>query len=389
MNITSQNYIQSLPSLIKPSLCSNSLFQILYKNAINAENKFLEYDYEQNQIIYTKQSSFTTIPEYHYIDQEIRTLIESQGCFEKKYELHIHHRKYNVFLSYPSKNPHNKSKIDDYFDECIMKIYVWLFISHYYSKQDCSETMNINIYFSSHKKIIDSRVVLDSLHVNSAFTTSCKQHTQLCLYREEEWFKVFIHETFHNLGFDFSDANETYLNHFMGQLFQVDSGNDLRVYETYCEVWAEILNCFFLSFFQCEDKNQCKKMFYNTLKEQITFSVLQIIKILKHNHTTYNDFTNITQKNVKFQEKTYVFSYYILKMILLFYCGDFEKWCVKHNTNLFQFRKNKRNFQSFGKLIQEKYKDEKIVKYIQSVEQHLQRHHLPTQLEVTMRMTLQ
>ena len=79
----------------------------------------------------------------------------------------------------------------------------------------------------------------------------------------------------------------------------------------------------------------------------------------------------------------------ILKMILLFYCGDFEKWCVKHNTNLFQFRKNKRNFQSFGKLIQEKYKDEKIVKYIQSVEQHLQRHHLPTQLEVTMRMTLQ
>ena len=53
MNITSQKYIQSLPSLIKPSLCSNSLFQLLYKNAINAENKFLEYDYQQNQIIYT------------------------------------------------------------------------------------------------------------------------------------------------------------------------------------------------------------------------------------------------------------------------------------------------------------------------------------------------
>ena len=192
---------------------------------------------------------------------------------QKKYELQIHHRKYNVFLSYPSKNIHNKSKTNDFFDECIMKIYVWLFISHYYSKQDCSKTMNINIYFSSHKKIIDSGVVLDSLHVNSAFTTSCKQDTQLCLYRKEEWFKVFIHETFHNLGFDFSDANETDLNRFMGQLFQVDGNNDLRIYETYCEVWAEILNCFFLSFFQCEDKNECRKMFYNTLKKQIIFCV--------------------------------------------------------------------------------------------------------------------
>jgi len=388
MNITSEKYIQSLPSLTNSSLCSNSLFQLLYKNAINAENHWLEYDYIQNQIVYTKQPTFTSIPDYNHIDKEIRTLIESSGCFEKKYELQIHHRKYNILLSYPSKNTHNKSKIDDFFDECIMKIYIWLFISHYYSKNDCSERMNINVYFSNHKKIIDSGVVLDSLHVNSAFTTSCKQHTQLCLYRQEEWFKVFIHETFHNLGFDFSDANEKILDHFIGQLYQVDSNNDLRIYETYCEVWAEILNCFFLSFFQCEDKNQCKKMFYNTLKKQITFSVLQTIKILKHNHTTYNDFTNTKQKNVKFQENTHVFSYYILKMILLFYCGDFEKWCVNHNTNLFQFHKNKRNYLSFGKLVQEKYKDETIIKYIQSIEQYVQRNPLPIELEVTMRMTI-
>ena len=122
----------------------------------------------QNKIAYTKQPTFTSISEYHIIDREIRTLIESQGCFEKKYELRIHHRKYNVFLSYPSKNTHNKSKIDDYFDDCIMKIYIWLFIGHYYSKHDCSEIMNINIYFSNHKKIIDLGVVLDSVHVNSA-----------------------------------------------------------------------------------------------------------------------------------------------------------------------------------------------------------------------------
>ena len=42
MNRTSQNYIQSLPSFIQPSLCSNSLFQLLYKNAMDAENEFLE-----------------------------------------------------------------------------------------------------------------------------------------------------------------------------------------------------------------------------------------------------------------------------------------------------------------------------------------------------------
>ena len=76
-------------------------------------------------------------------------------------------------------------------------------------------------------------------------------------------------------------------------------------------------------------------------------------------------------------------------MILLFNCGDFEKWCLEHNINLFQFHKNKRNFKSFSKLVQEKYKDEKLVKYIQSVQQYLQHHSLPTELEVTMRMTIQ
>ena len=130
-------------------------------------------------------------------------------------------------------------------------------------------------------------------------------------------------------------------------------------------------------------------MFHNALKNQIKFSVLQTIKILKHNHTNYNDFTNNSSKHVKFQEKTYVFSYYILKMILLFYCGDFEKWCIRHNTNIFQFHNNKQNFILFGKLVQEKYKDEKLLNYIQKIQRHVQNYSLPRELAVTMRMTVE
>jgi hypothetical protein len=64
------------------------------------------------------------------------------------------------------------------------------------------------------------------------------------LYRMEEWFKVFIHETFHCLGLDFSGMNVSNSNKQILQLFPGCSRDmDVRVYETYCEIWAETLDC--------------------------------------------------------------------------------------------------------------------------------------------------
>ena len=41
-------------------------------------------------------------------------------------------------------------------------------------------------------------------HVNSGYTYTCKENNEIVIYREEEWLKVLIHESFHAYGLDFS-----------------------------------------------------------------------------------------------------------------------------------------------------------------------------------------
>ena len=47
-------------------------------------------------------------------------------------------------------------------------------------------------------------------NVNTAFTLACSPNSEMVIFRREEWKKVFIHETFHTYGLDFSshDSNE-------------------------------------------------------------------------------------------------------------------------------------------------------------------------------------
>ena len=56
----------------------------------------------------------------------------------------------------------------------------------------------------------DSNIdIIDQIHVNTGFTTTCPVDSEIVIFREEEWFKVFIHETFHNFALDFSDMNNS------------------------------------------------------------------------------------------------------------------------------------------------------------------------------------
>ena len=64
------------------------------------------------------------------------------------------------------------------------------------------------------KKVLPSSpfVILSPTHANTAVTTTCTADGEICLFRKEEIFKVFIHETFHSLGLDFSSMSNTALN---------------------------------------------------------------------------------------------------------------------------------------------------------------------------------
>ena len=100
---------------------------------------------EEHIELYSEKCSMNHVNSHNLIDEEIRHLIENSGCFEKKYVLFLGENQYNVYLSYPSKNKRKKNEIEDYFEDCIMKIYLWLSIVQPYIRENCSKIMDIFI----------------------------------------------------------------------------------------------------------------------------------------------------------------------------------------------------------------------------------------------------
>jgi hypothetical protein len=190
-----------------------------------------------------KGSAYVNIP------SSIQRILENTMVYEQSFEFELKGKHHTIVLAYPINKNSNKFTILKYFFESIFKIYVWLYIAYEFSPKECSVNMQIYLYFSDHLKQLSTipGKPLDQIHVNTALTTSCSHTTDIHIFRQEEWFKVFIHETFHNLGLDFSSMDDSKSNAYILELFPIQSNNGIRLYETYCETWAEILHTFFIS----------------------------------------------------------------------------------------------------------------------------------------------
>ena len=279
-----------------------------------------KYNIIKKRIDLPQRSSF------HYIPNELSRFIESYCIESYQYELQFPSRK--ILLHICSNRLSSKE-----LESIVQKIFHWYsFIDSYSS---CSTEMDIYMYLLPHKKELPS-VSSHSLgrsHVNTAFTTGCQTKTSIYIFRKEEWFKVLIHESFHNLGLDFLALPEKELlriHHQLKELFHIQL-EDLRFYETYCEVWATILNTMFFSYYNLSFQHvPYKKLLENIhtcLCYESFFSLCQCVKVLKHNHTKYSIRSFHTYK-----EDTQVFCYYVLKSILLVFFPDFLSFCAKNKT---------------------------------------------------------
>lgn len=220
---------------------------------------------------------------------------------------------------------------------------VWLIVASNFAPRECSNTVNINMYMTEHKKSLPevSGEYIDMEHINTAFTTSCAKTTTINLFRKEEWFKVFIHETFHNLGMDFS-KNMDLTNKANGEIlriFQINS--EMRIFETYCEVWAEILNILIrnTSKHMRMLSNNIIKLIEYDLQMERAFSLFQTVKLLRYFGIKYRDFLQVQNSGVrgKYKEHTEAFCYFVLRSIILFDVNRFVEWCITHNRNVIRF----------------------------------------------------
>jgi hypothetical protein len=240
------------------------------------------------------------------------------------------------------------TKIIKKYTNFVFFITVWLYIISKYSSYKCSQKLNIYIYSSELLKILPQQnIVLNQEHINTAFTNLC---SEIIIFRNEEWFKVFIHETFHNFNLDFSNMNIEKCNRIIKNIFYVNS--DVNLYESYAEFWARIINISFISYIHTNNFNNFSKAFERLINIEISYSTFQMIKILDHMNLTYYDIIDTFQE--KYKESTNVLSYFVITNILLFNYVDFLSWCYSDN-NLYDFKKTNTNILDYCKFIKNKY----------------------------------
>jgi hypothetical protein len=384
---------------------------------------------------------------YRVIPDIIRDNIESSDKIGRTYTFTLHGHTITVYLVFPKPSSRNTeySRIyssedltNTFFESCIHKIIVWLGIALPFSGKTCAKDLSCYFFLTDHVKILpnnsksnnenitNANLVLNSSttaqvinkkHVNTAFTTTCSPNSTIMLYRMEEWFKVFIHETFHSLGLDFSQMNTSHSNKQIVTLFPGCTPDmNVRVYETYCETWAELWNVLFVVYFSETQKHTKPRVFtkhashpvkHKTLRRTIysrniaklqrtsfsgvssysfrfasgilhniiskteemiqnerAFSMYQAVKVLHYSGFTYSDCLKRLETSNPFSESIPIFSYYIVKNILLYHINDFIEWCNINNghATIMYFRKTNHNIREYSKLVGRLYKTDDFIK---------------------------
>lgn len=352
-----QTYIEKYFKAPYDKVCKTLRFSTIQTRFLNdlhsrMMNAHLEWFNQSHTITQSAEISNPNLENYHYIPEEFRRVIETDLKPHREFRFTVGKRKISVtFYADAQKSFHDKN-----WALYLQKIYIWLTVADKFASAKCAKHLHIFLYLTPLLKTMpESHEMIDRKHANTAFTTACTDTTEIHLYREEEWLKVCIHETFHSLGLDFSTMEQSAYTKQIQVLYGLH--HDVRLYESYAEIWAEMINtCMVVHYSMIYTKKNTRfvEQVRKALCYEITFSMIQCTKILQHYELVYDDLLNQPARVYEhYREKTPVFSYYIVKPVLMFYIGDFIEWTMIHNRGSFDFLKTKANVDSYIQFIQQ------------------------------------
>ena len=488
MQLTDKNY-NKIRKVNKQQLSKNSnnprqseinnKIQILYDEIDNEFNSFklnTSSSCFKHKIIKLDKSNMVlhqSIFKSTYVPTKIADYIKENATILLEYSCDLGNGK-NVtvkFILFDSSHyelNNIRKKSASYFKYCVLKIYIWLKLLSKYSSIECGKNLECFIYLTPFKRKLPSCSgveaasnvyhyndspeneldedddkenmygagnkkgnVIGASHVNGGVSDVCQTDGRIVVYRREEWFKVLIHETMHNYGLDFSTLNISSANKKLQSIFAIQT--DIKIFESYCEIWARIMNVFFESYFEMnrynrtlfrpslttrkkfinnihnqhfvslknghkhvgtDKKERFLNIFYDNIQHESVFSIFQCVKVLNFMGLDYNIISNCNDANyviVKklYKEQTNVFAYYIIVAVLIANFNNFILWCIDNNTNLFNFKKENASVDSFVMFISKNYKNNDLLKMIVGLEKRLgNRAQNDEILLTTMRMTV-
>ena len=264
-------------------------------------------------------------------------------------------------------------------------------VSMHASRATCSSALNIFIYMTKFKKRfpLEKGEALDTEHANTGMSYHCASTNDIVVYRKEEWFKVLIHESFHAFGLSFIESDmpegvDAAMQRLLQRTYAIS--HTVRVYETYCEIWARILNVMFACFspgggssgigggssgigsisggHNSRDPilnlklNAFAECVMQGLHRDAQHALQQSAKIMHHMGIPHAVMLDPTKENRAIVAKTYrentnVFAYYVMTCALQHSPHVFLVWCHKNNpkARMLQFHTIPSNFNGFMEML--------------------------------------
>jgi hypothetical protein len=231
-----------------------------------------------------------------------------------------------------------------------------------FKSQDTKIVINVDIFLTQFKKLMNKDTkILGPREINSGFA---ERNKKLCIFRSEELNKVLVHELIHYLDLDLQDVDFKDFYKF----FNISPNQKVLLNEAYTEIIAILIN----SIIDSDNITSNRTILNNELK----FSFYQVAKILLfYGFADANEFFQ-ANTNTKFKQNTSIFSYFIVKTILLY----------NLNTFLDLYYKNKIHRGNFKELIL-KLIDSKIIQLINKFMVYIKNNKQNSTLFNTLKMT--
>lgn len=173
-------------------------------------------------------------------------------------------------------------------------------ISFITSLSDRPRKITVHLCLLPDKKIIrknQKKIVPNN--VNSGSNMFSETESEICIFRREEVIKVIFHEIIHGLRFSDLGSNEDITDRLCHK-YNMES-KDILIDESYTEVWAKILNCYFIS--SLTDSQSKFQHFSTMLAIEQEFSIYQANKVKQF-------IKNSMDKNI--DKDTNVSAYYLV-----------------------------------------------------------------------------
>ena len=194
-----------------------------------------------------------------------------------------------------------------------------------FNRDDFSQT--IEIYDLYLKKLFPKKNdILGPNNVNTAYCNVHPDHNgNITIYRNEELIKVLIHELMHS---NLVDKELIFSNISLEVTKKICSNYNILLNEGFTETYACIIHLFWIGYKLNKNKKYINSLFNNEIK----YSMYICSKIL--NYYDIKNIDEIIENNKKcyniFKQKSNVFSYYFIKLILFVNIDKFSTLLKKY-----------------------------------------------------------